>query len=73
MMDTSFTKLLQMEVTLIKELITKYSVDVLNGEISFDRAVKKLHWDTGIDVLLLEEQVTNEVQSLCPVYADADL
>jgi hypothetical protein len=48
-------------------------VDVLNGKISFDRAVKKLHWDTGIDVLLLEEQVTNEVQSLCPVYADADL
>ena len=53
MMDTSFTKLLQMEVTLIKELITKYSVDVLNGEISFDRAVKKLHWDTGIDVLFM--------------------
>ena len=72
MMDTSFTKLLQMEVTLIKELITKYSVDVLNGEISFDRAVKKLHFDTGIDVLLLEEQVTNEVQSLCPVYANIE-
>lgn len=73
MMDTSFTKLLQMEVTLIKELITKYSVDVLNGEISFDRAVKKLHFDTGIDELLLEEQVTAEVQHLCPVYLDADL
>ena len=73
MMDTSFAKLLQMEATLIKELITKYSVDVLNGEISFDRAVKKLHFDTGIDVLLLEEQVTSEVQHLCPVYVDADL
>lgn len=72
MMDTSFAKLLQMEATLIKELITKYSVDVLNGEISFDRAVKKLHFDTGIDVLLLEEQITNEVQSLCPVYANIE-
>ena len=30
MMNTSFAKLLQMEATLIKELITKYSVDVLN-------------------------------------------
>ena len=73
MMNTSFAKLLQMETTLIKELITKYSVDVLNGEISFDRAVKRLHWDTGLDVLLLEEQVAHEVQHLCPVYADADL
>ena len=72
MMDTSFAKLLQMEATLIKELITKYSVDVLNGEISFDRAIKKLHFDTGIDVLLLEEQVTAEVQHLCPVYLDVD-
>lgn len=73
MMDTSFAKLLQMEAALIKELITKYSVDVLNGEISFDRAVKRLHLDTGIDVMLLEQQVTDEVQYLCPVYADIDL
>ena len=72
MMDTSFAKLLQMEATLIRELITKYSVDVLNGEISFDRAIKKLHFDTGIDVLLLEEQVTSEVQHLCPVYANIE-
>ena len=72
MMNTSFAKLLQMEAALIKELITKYSVDVLNGEISFDRAIKKLHWDTGVDVLLLEEEVTSEVQHLCPVYANIE-
>lgn len=72
-MDTSFAKLLQMEATLIKELITNYSVGVLNGEISFDRAIKRLHIDTGIDTMLLEQQVTDEVQHLCPVYTDIDL
>jgi hypothetical protein len=73
MKDSSFTKLLQMEATIIQELITKYSTCVLNGDLSFERAIKKLHWDTGIDELLLEDQVTAVVQSLCPVYADVEL
>jgi hypothetical protein len=73
MNDSSFAKLLQMEATIIQELITKYSTCVLNGDLSFERAVKKLHWDTGIDELLLEDQVTAEVQSLCPIYANIEL
>ena len=73
MKDSSFAKLLQMEATIIQELITKYSTCVLNGDISFERAIKKLHWDTGIDELLLEDQVIDEVQHLCPVYPGASL
>jgi len=73
MKDSSFAKLLQMEATLIQELITKYSTCVLNGDLSFERAIKKLHWDTGIDELLLEDQVTAEVQNLCPVYENIEL
>ena len=73
MKDSSFAKLLQMEATIIQELITKYSTCVLNGDISFERAIKKLHWDTGIDELLLEDQVIDEVQHLCPVYPEASL
>jgi hypothetical protein len=73
MKDSSFAKLLQMEATLIQELITKYSTCVLNGDLSFERAIKKLHWDTGIDELLLENQVTAEVQFLCPVYENIEL
>lgn len=69
----SFAKLLEMEVNIVRELITKYSVEVLNGDISFQRAIKKLHRDTGISEFLLEQQVTEEVQSLCPVYPGVDL
>ena len=68
----SFAKLLEMEVDIIKQLITKYSVEVLNGDISFERAIKMLEKDTGISKFLLEEQVTEEVQSLCPVYSGVD-
>jgi len=64
----SFAKLLEMEVSIIQELITKYSVEVLNGGISFPRAIRKLHYDTGIEEFLLEEKITEEVQHLCPVY-----
>jgi hypothetical protein len=54
-------------------MITKYSTCVLNGDLSFERAIKKLHWDTGIGELLLEDQVTAEVQNLCPVYENIEL
>lgn len=65
----SFSKLLEMEMNLIEELIRKYSVEVINGDISFNRAIRKLHYDTGVSEYLLEEKVTEEVQSLCPVYS----
>lgn len=68
----SFAKLLEMEANIVKELIRQYSVEVLNGDISFERAIKRLHYDTGIAEFLLEEQVTEEVQSLCPVYSGVE-
>lgn len=69
----SFAKLLEMEANIINELVRKYSVEVLSGDISFERAIRKLHYDTGIAEFLLEEQVTAEVQSLCPVYPGVNL
>ena len=69
----SFAKLLEMEVSIIQELIRKYSVEVLNGDISFPRAIKRLHYDTGLEESLLEEKVAEEVQHLCPVYPGANL
>jgi hypothetical protein len=66
---SSFAKLLEMEVDIIKELITKYSVEVLNGDISFERAIRVLHKSTGISETVLEQRVTEEVQSLCPIYS----
>ena len=69
MSGASFAKLLEMEAAIINELIRKYSTEILNGDISFDRAIKKLENDTGIDKFLLERQVIDEVQYLCPVYS----
>ena len=69
----SFAKLLEMEANIINELVRQYSVEVLSGDISFERAIRKLHYDTGIAEFLLEEQVATEVQSLCPVYPGVNL
>lgn len=69
----SFAKLLEMEANIINELVRQYSVEVLSGDISFERAIRKLHYDTGIAEFLLEEQVAAEVQSLCPVYPGVNL
>jgi hypothetical protein len=68
-----FAKLLEMEITIINEMITRYSTEVLSGDISFERAIKRLEKGTGLDKFILEKQVIDEVQHLCPVYPEVSL
>ncbi len=47
--------------------LVHYANSVLNGDISFNRAVKTLHFDTRADELHIEEDLTEVIMEICPV------
>jgi len=50
-----------------KRTLLHYANSVLNGDISFDRAVKTLHFDTMADIIHLEEDLTETIRYVCPL------
>lgn len=52
---------------LYKRNVMHYANSLLNGDISFDRAVKTLQFDTGYDIVSLEQDLCYAVSLLCPL------
>ncbi len=55
----------------ISEMATEYAESILAREISFDRALKKMEFATGLDANSIEELLIEEVRFLCPLNTGA--
>lgn len=51
----------------VLNMVKDYAKSVLSREISFDRAVKKMHFTSQIDNHLLEELLIESIRESCPL------
>ena len=56
----------QFQQVVYERRLFSYANSVLNREMSFNRAAKALHFDTGDDLVYVEEDLAAAVAKLCP-------
>ncbi len=59
------------QAMIYKRNLIHYANSVLNGDISFDRAVKTLHFDTRDDEIYIEEDLIEVIREICPTKEEA--
>lgn len=63
-MNLNFINLMEEVMT---STIAMYSESVLNRQISFDRAVKEIHFATKADEYLIEDALSEHILKVCPL------
>ncbi len=68
-MNTLFDidSLRQAQYLIYERTLVHYANSVLNGDISFDRAVKTLQYDTRANPYDLEQDLSEVILEICPV------
>jgi len=59
------------QMLLYRRNLAHYANSVLSGDISFNRAVKVLEFDTGDNIIYLEEDLADAIAKLCPLTEEA--
>ena len=58
------------QLLLYRRNLVHYAKSVLNRDISFARALKILHFDTGYSPHYLEEDLSLAISALCPLRSE---
>ncbi len=60
------------QLLLYRRNVMHYANSVLNRDISFDRAIKTLHFDTGYSIPSLEDDLCYAVNVICPLRNESE-
>ena len=61
------------QAMIYKRNLLHYANSVLNGDISFDRAVKTLQFDTREQEIYIEEDLISAIREICPLVEDREV